>query len=160
MGLLDDAIREHLELKRLRGADPVLVAREKHDAFGPVHGGLHGGEVTDAEGDGYDAPEDLATDLTYEDTSPAVDEGVTPVDEHFQAPQPREADHVQTSPPDADRELSHVGQETAEIDMRLVLEEAEEAEDGAGEQVAQEPGPPEVDPDQERLWFDEDGSEA
>ena len=35
MGLLDDAIREHLELKRLRGADPGLVAREEHEAFGP-----------------------------------------------------------------------------------------------------------------------------
>jgi hypothetical protein len=37
MGLLDDAIREHLELKRLRGADPGDVAREEHDALGPVH---------------------------------------------------------------------------------------------------------------------------
>ena len=36
MGLLDDAIREHLELKRLRGADPGVVAREEHVALGPV----------------------------------------------------------------------------------------------------------------------------
>jgi hypothetical protein len=36
MGLLDDAIREHLELKRLRGADPGAVAREQQDALGPV----------------------------------------------------------------------------------------------------------------------------
>jgi hypothetical protein len=36
MGLLDDAIREHLELKRLRGADPGAVAREEQDALGPV----------------------------------------------------------------------------------------------------------------------------
>ena len=36
MGLLDDAIREHLELKRLRGADPSAVAREEQDALGPV----------------------------------------------------------------------------------------------------------------------------
>ncbi len=36
MGLLDDAIREHLELKRLRGADPGDVAREERDALGPV----------------------------------------------------------------------------------------------------------------------------
>jgi hypothetical protein len=36
MGLLDDAIREHLELKRLRGADPGVVAREEQDALGPV----------------------------------------------------------------------------------------------------------------------------
>jgi hypothetical protein len=36
MGLLDDAIREHLELKRLRGADPGVVAREEHDALGAL----------------------------------------------------------------------------------------------------------------------------
>ena len=36
MGLLDDAIREHLELKRLRGADPGAVAREEKDALGRV----------------------------------------------------------------------------------------------------------------------------
>jgi hypothetical protein len=37
MGLLDDAIREHLELKRLRGADPGDVAREEDAALGPVY---------------------------------------------------------------------------------------------------------------------------
>ncbi len=36
MGLLDDAIREHLELKRRRGADPAEVARAEQEALGPV----------------------------------------------------------------------------------------------------------------------------
>ncbi len=36
MGLLDDAIREHLELKRRRGADPEEVAREQHEALDPI----------------------------------------------------------------------------------------------------------------------------
>jgi hypothetical protein len=36
MGLLDDAIREHLELMRLRGADPSKVIHEEREAFGPV----------------------------------------------------------------------------------------------------------------------------
>jgi hypothetical protein len=36
MGLLDDAIREHLELKRLNGTDPGVVAREEQNALGPV----------------------------------------------------------------------------------------------------------------------------
>jgi hypothetical protein len=35
MGLLDDAIREHLELKRKHGADPDDVARQEQEAFGP-----------------------------------------------------------------------------------------------------------------------------
>jgi hypothetical protein len=33
MGLLDDAIRDHLELKRRRGADPSEVAREQREAL-------------------------------------------------------------------------------------------------------------------------------
>jgi hypothetical protein len=36
MGLLDDAIREHLELKRRRGADATEVARQEHEALGPA----------------------------------------------------------------------------------------------------------------------------
>ena len=34
MGLLDDAIREHLELKRKHGADPEDVARQEKEALG------------------------------------------------------------------------------------------------------------------------------
>jgi hypothetical protein len=34
MGLLDEAIREHLELKRRRGADPDEVARQEGEALG------------------------------------------------------------------------------------------------------------------------------
>ena len=34
MGLLDDAIREHLELKRRRGADPNEIARQEDEALG------------------------------------------------------------------------------------------------------------------------------
>jgi len=36
MGLLDDAIREHLDLKRARGADPAEVERLEREALGPV----------------------------------------------------------------------------------------------------------------------------
>lgn len=36
MGTLDEAIREHLELKRRAGADPGEVAKQEREAFGPV----------------------------------------------------------------------------------------------------------------------------
>jgi hypothetical protein len=35
MGLLDDAIREHLELKRKHGANPEDVERQEKEALGP-----------------------------------------------------------------------------------------------------------------------------
>jgi hypothetical protein len=46
MGLLDDAIREHLDLKRRRGADPTEVEREEREVLGPVR---RRGEETGAE---------------------------------------------------------------------------------------------------------------
>ena len=39
MGLLDDAIREHLELKRRRGADAEEVSRLEQEALGPPQRG-------------------------------------------------------------------------------------------------------------------------
>ena len=53
MGLLDEAIREHLELKRRRGADPTEVEREEREALGPVR------RMAD-EGSGGDAPASAA----------------------------------------------------------------------------------------------------
>jgi hypothetical protein len=54
MGLLDDAIRDHLELKRRRGADPGEVAREQQ-------------EVLDAESPGGAVPTpDTAPDASQQ----------------------------------------------------------------------------------------------
>jgi hypothetical protein len=36
MGLLDDAIREHLELMRRRGADATEISRQEREALGPA----------------------------------------------------------------------------------------------------------------------------
>jgi hypothetical protein len=49
MGLLDDAIREHLELKRRRGADAGSISREESEALGPVRRGPDGSpDLSDA----------------------------------------------------------------------------------------------------------------
>lgn len=39
MGLLDDAIREHLELKRKHGAAEEEIARKEAEALGPARRG-------------------------------------------------------------------------------------------------------------------------
>src|ERR1700761_7292364 len=36
MGILDDAIREHLDLKRRSGGDPAEIERLEREALGPV----------------------------------------------------------------------------------------------------------------------------
>lgn len=49
MGLLDDAIREHLDLKRRRGADPAEVERAEREALGPVRRNPSPGATAEAE---------------------------------------------------------------------------------------------------------------
>jgi len=49
MGLLDDAIREHLELKRRRGADAEEVSRLEQEALGPPQRGEFAGAAAPAE---------------------------------------------------------------------------------------------------------------
>ena len=91
MGLLDDAIREHLELKRLRGADPGAVAREEQDALGAVPRSgeaAHGDEADDGPGAIHDEEALLAPDAAL---------NIDPVDS------------------------GSVGQETVEINMEAEL---------------------------------------
>jgi hypothetical protein len=67
MGLLDDAIREHLELKRRRGADPTEVERLEREALGPVRRAPH--EPADVA---MDEPE-AAAPVAYPDGEPDHD---------------------------------------------------------------------------------------
>jgi hypothetical protein len=61
MGLLDDAIREHLDLKRRRGADPAELERAEREALGPVR---RKGDVATAD---YPDDADKAFDAEAED---------------------------------------------------------------------------------------------
>jgi hypothetical protein len=74
MGLLDDAIREHLELKRLRGADTGAVAREEQDALGPVRREGEAHREEDSEKMSPDADRSFFPDAesTPADDSPAA----------------------------------------------------------------------------------------
>jgi hypothetical protein len=56
MGLLDDAIRDHLDLKRRHGADPAELERAAREALGPVR---RKGDVA-AAGSADDADEPFA----------------------------------------------------------------------------------------------------
>src|ERR1700722_16135445 len=62
MGLLDDAIRDHLDLKRRRGADPAEVERAEREALGPVRrkGDVATVDYPDDVGEAFDAEADDA----------------------------------------------------------------------------------------------------
>ncbi|HET9074000.1 MAG TPA: hypothetical protein VFN48_05430 [Solirubrobacteraceae bacterium] len=62
MGVLDDAIREHLDLKRRRGADPAEIERLEREALGPVR--REPTAFTEAAADPHPFPdEDIVTDV-------------------------------------------------------------------------------------------------
>lgn len=95
MGLLDDAIREHLELKRRSGADASDIARAEHEALAPPP--ADGSEL-------YGQYPALHDGEWVEDGAAA--------NEHGDAPR--------AEPDDG---LAGMGQDTAELDMESVLAE-------------------------------------
>jgi hypothetical protein len=114
MGLLEDAIREHLELKRLRGADPAQVARERHDALDPPTGEQPGAPL----GDQVD---ENGTESTA--AAPAGEE-------------PAGAEGASVPAMAGESGVANVGEETAELDMQAVLENPDVA--GENAEVARE----------------------
>jgi hypothetical protein len=97
MGLLDEAIREHLELKRRSGADPGDIARAEHEALEPIFPAEPREDADDAAPEGAEHPQLL------------------------QEPPPHEEAEAAAHGEEGD--FSNVGQETAELDMQAVLNE-------------------------------------
>jgi hypothetical protein len=160
MGLLDDAIREHLELKRQRGADPGEVAREQREALDPVPRDSRHRE------DGQIEEADVRVVATVHRDAENVGEIEVAADDFG-----REAEH-QAHELERGPDFSHLGQETAEFDMRNVLgEEPGVAESGPSKsRSVEEPGGQEEavedvleetpdflrdTPEQDRLWFEQ-----
>ena len=92
MGLLDDAIREHLELKRQHGADPGEVERQEREALGSVPQaefadtgddrdeapGAPVGEADDADEPGAEEPGDEREPFDVETIDPPPGEPEAP----------------------------------------------------------------------------------
>ena len=157
MGLLDDAIREHLEFKRQHGGDPDEVARQECEALGPE-------ERSDGTMAGHGNSSEAAVEPAAELALAAED-----------------------SPPTSEQNLPHAGEETAELDMRTVLKtespvrtaapaaeeslewevprgSSSERDVGANGGEAEEPIEDVLEetpdflretPDQDRLWFEQ-----
>jgi hypothetical protein len=77
MGLLDDAIREHLELKRRHGADPDEVQRQEREALGAAPQRAEFAQPGDADADvveGGETPEPPGQEPPPEPPVPDPDE--------------------------------------------------------------------------------------
>jgi hypothetical protein len=157
MGLLDDAIREHLELKRRRGADPDEVARQEDEALGDPRGGQFvQPDAAFEEPAAASEPEELAP----AEEPPAPEPGLETPDPEAAAPAPRDEPWLE----DEDHPEPAVGQPTAEF-MPPEPEPEEEPEPevvppdeepGAEEDVLEEtPDFLQETPEHDRLWFEQ-----
>jgi hypothetical protein len=178
MGLLDDAIREHLDLKRRSGADPAEIERAEREALGPVRRGPQPAEEIDPDAlapidpgeptssqthdDEHYAPGDFeeraGDDHTWDeplDDQPLPPPRATkpiaaPTEEHSLHEAPAPAPRAEDDEPAA---RPPTGDETVEYDVERALAEEHPAE---SEDVLEEtPDFLQDTPDHDRLWFEQ-----
>ena len=140
MGLLDDAIREHLELKRRRGADAEEVTRQEQEALGAPQRAEFAGAAPAAT-----AEPDAIEDAPVED-APAPDLEPEPVPEREPEPDiPLDQATVEYTPPP----LEEPGE----------LEELQEPpappEEGEEDVLEETPDFLQETPEHDRLWFEQ-----
>ncbi len=144
MGLLDDAIREHLELKRKRGADAEEVTRLEQEALGPPQRG---------EFAGASAPAEAAEPLPSEGDAapePAPETADHPVVEPEPEPDPRD------DAEDGGLEDAPAGEPEEPEEVVLHQPTVEYTPPAEGDDVLEEtPDFLQETPEHDRLWFEQ-----
>jgi hypothetical protein len=184
MGILDDAIREHLELKRQHGVPEEELLRQEEEALGPARRNVapaeaeegDGEPLLEAEGDGEPVlEEDYEASETEEPPTeleiPELDEppGEAPFAEEPSEPQAvpfgvsepdalDDQDEQEEEPPQVD-EAPPAGYESLDDDELLEEEEEEEEEEaqqgGPGDVLEDTPDFLQETPEHDRLWFEQ-----
>ncbi|QEC46918.1 hypothetical protein FSW04_04475 [Baekduia soli] len=162
MGLLDDAIREHLELKRRRGADPTEIEREEVEALGPVRRGdvdLADGpgappDEADLEPAAHDEPESVH--VGHDHDEPVPDEGLV----HHDAPY-AEAEDQTATPPHGDPWTQQATREFSSEELGQALSDRGGGRREAGPEPPEEaPRPPAAGPDPDVVPADDDAEDV
>jgi len=157
MGLLDDAIREHLELKRRRGADPEEVTRQENEALGAAR------RAEFARPEGGEAPAAAA-----EPAEPAAEAPAAPFDADAPSEPAAPFDHepaepAEPAPPPHDpfAPAERVTPEPEPVDEPPPRDEAPPAEPvvEAEEPVEAAEAPPEP-PTERHDWLEDDRDEV
>jgi hypothetical protein len=164
MGLLDDAIREHLELKRRGGADAGEVERLEHEALGPARResperDFDAEDRAADEPDGYlPTPEDEQVQSLAEDEEPFYD------DDLLGEPDEDEDEDVSEDAggpePAAAEAQSITDQPTVQFDV-AELREHEDAgiagpsADAPHDELEDTPEFLQETPEHDRLWFEQ-----
>ena len=172
MGLLDDAIREHLELKRQHGGDPEEISRQEREALGAARKAEFAKTADADEAVGEPAEAEPESEEAAEPDAEAVEEPVAAEPE----PEPFEPEPAASAPFDVDAadeppepEAAKPGydedpwleDERDEVPAGDSLEhprapEAEAEKDEEGEDVLEEtPDFLQETPEHDRLWFEQ-----
>ena len=147
MGLLDDAIREHLELKRAHGADPNEVERQELEALGsPRHGEF-------ASPSGEEAPAAVeADDAARPEPEPEPELEPEPEPEAEGEPDEPEPE----AEPAAQAEEPWLEEEPDEVPASDTLEHPQPvAEPDADDVLEETPDFLQETPEHDRLWFEQ-----
>jgi hypothetical protein len=182
MGLLDDAIRDHLDLKRRRGADPAEVERAEREALGPVRRNPTPSELAEADAeapvgaapaydqadeDGWahdsmqEPPPDAGVRRVYEERPAEPVQGPPFEEEPFEEDEPFVDEEEPAAGPFRESSAAPpsmgAGPETAEYDVEDALAAEGEHDRGAGDEDVLEETPEFLQdtPDHDRLWFEQ-----
>jgi hypothetical protein len=158
MGLLDDAIREHLELKRRSGADAGEVERLEHEALGPARR-----EPLDPD---YEAEAQVAADERDDYVPTAEDEEVQSLAEDEEPfydddllGENEDEDEDEPEPPAAEAQ-SITEQPTVQFDVSELHEHEDAGIAGPGadaphDELEDTPEFLQETPEHDRLWFEQ-----
>jgi hypothetical protein len=171
MGLLDDAIREHLELKRRHGADPDEVSRQEREALGaPVRGEFAKpageGDEPAAVAAGHEGPVADVPEVAEPPEMPGEPEPESAAQPAAARPEPEpepaeEATAARPEPEPGDEEDPWLVEDLADPEPAREAEPeaaapAPEPEPGQGEDVLEEtPEFLQETPEHDRLWFEQ-----
>jgi hypothetical protein len=172
MGLLDDAIREHLDLKRRRGGDPAEIARAEQEALGPVRREPEqpAADGADPPGTELPSPQQPVAEEPSEAASAPADEASSLFDAPLADAPPQEPPAHDEPRPDP-RESDLVHQPTTEFHVEDHHDDEEDAHAAApaahGTPLHEAPAPHDEDvleetpdflqetPEHDRLWFEQ-----
>jgi hypothetical protein len=145
MGVLDDAIREHLELKRLHGASDEEVAQEEAEALGPAR---------------RDFPARPASEEAVADESaePAAEVQIAEeqIAEEPPPPEPTPEPEQVFEPEPAPEPEPELGTRNSELETESEQETDEEHQRDSDEDVLEDtPEFLQDAPEHDRLWFEQ-----
>jgi hypothetical protein len=157
MGLLDDAIRQHLELKRLHGADPQEVARQEDEALGPI-GGQEPRPLPEAGDDPAAAEPAVADEIEIEEppvpyVPPAPEVEADDPEPPPVAPEPAEEPEFDMQQPTIEFSVEDDVHEDAPAAAEERPPEAEPA--APADELEETPEFLQETPEHDRLWFEQ-----